>query len=394
MKHSVAAKSLLGPKGIVENPLVEVEDGRIVRIRAHGATHGAAHRTGGVASTADFLFPDAVLSPSYFDVHIHGAAGRDLMEGTREALHTVENFLGAHGVGAFFPTTVTSPVEKTLHALDLLAGEIERGSPEKGAVPLGIHLEGPFLSPAKRGVHPASCLLEPSIPQFDRFWQVARGHIRLMTIAPELPHALELIRHATALGVRCSLGHSNALMSEAAAGFEAGASTATHTFNAMRSLGHREPGVAGFVLDNADLYADIICDGFHVAPEMVRLFFKAKGPERAILITDALAPTGMPEGKYKVGDLEVEVQGGHCVSGGIIAGSILTMDQAVRNFLKFTGCELPVATRLAAHNPAKMAGLDPDWGSLEEGREANMIALSPKGDLVQVFRAGKPVLPV
>lgn len=291
-----------------------------------------------------------------------------------------------------------------MQALDQLAGEIERAAPAEGAVPLGIHLEGPFLSHAKRGVHPAALLAQPSISLFERFWQASRGHIRLMTIAPELRDAPELIAYASALGVRCSLGHSDATASESAAGFRAGARSATHTFNAMRHIGHRDPGVAGYVLDNDDLFAEIICDGIHVDPLMVRMFFKAKGGARSILVTDGIAATDMPDGRYKLGGLDIDVRGGRCIlheslhepsrasGGGVLAGSVLTIDRAVRNFAVFTGSELPVGVALATRNPAKLMGVDAHWGALEVGREANFVALSAAGDLLQTFRAGRPLL--
>jgi N-acetylglucosamine-6-phosphate deacetylase len=234
--------------------------------------------------------------------------------------------------------------------------------------------------------------VQPSISLFDRFWQAARGLIRIMTIAPELPDALALIEHASALGVICSMGHSDASFLQAQAGFHAGARTATHTFNAMRRLDHRDPGVAAYVLDNDALFAEMICDGIHVDPAMIRLYFKAKGEEKAILVTDGMAATGMPEGKYKLGELDVEVANGRCMSGGALAGSVLTMDQAVRNFCVFTGARLEVCAQLAARNPATLMGLDQHWGRLDEGREANFVALSPEGRLLQSFRAGRPLL--
>lgn len=249
--------------------------------------------------------------------------------------------------------------------------------------------------PAKRGAHPARLLVQPSVSLFDRFWQAARGHIRILTIAPELPSALELIEHASGLGVVCSLGHSDATLPQAAAGFAAGARSATHTFNAMRALDHRNPGVAAYVLDNDALFAEIICDGVHVDPAMVRLFFKAKGVERSILITDGMSATGMPDGSYKLGDLDVEVAHGRCTiagSPGVLAGSVLTMDQAVRNFAEFTGAGMAVSAQLAGRNPARLMGVEQSWGHLEEGREANFVALSPDGRIVQSFRAGRPLL--
>lgn len=385
MRTLLTASRLLTRDGIVQHPTIVLDDGQIAEIDTRAENE---------ALPGGFSFPDTLLVPAYLDIHIHGAAGQDVMEGTAEALATIGEWIGARGVGAYLPTTVTSSIENTLRALDGIAHAIERPS-ETGAVPLGIHLEGPFLSHAKRGVHPEKLLERPSIPLFDRFWQAARGHIRLMTIAPELPEALELIEHASTRGVVCSLGHSNATYPEAAAGFGAGARSATHTFNAMHSLEHREPGIAGYVLDKDELFAEILCDGIHVDPAMIRLFFKAKGPARGILITDGISATGMPDGNYQLGNLDVTVEKGRCTlagSAGTLAGSVLTMDRAVRNFARFTGSGLPSAAALAARNPAELLGIEEEWGVLEEGRQANITVLSSTGEVVQVFRAGRPVL--
>ena len=318
MTSTITARRLLRGNEIVEYPRITVEDGRITSI--------LSRETGNAGDS----YPDATLVPAYVNIHVHGAVGHDVMEGTPQALQAVGAALAGHGVGAYYPTTVTSSTEETLRALDMIAGVIEREPSANAAVPLGIHLEGPFLSPAKRGAHTAALLVQPSIALFDRFWQAARGHIRILTIAPELPTALELIEHANRLGVVCSLGHSDATLVQAEAGARAGARSATHTFNAMRSLDHRDPGIAAYVLDDDALFAEIICDGIHVDPAMVRLFFKAKGLEKSVLITDGMSATGMPDGKYKLGDLDVEVAHGRCTtagSPGVLAGSVLTMDQ-------------------------------------------------------------------
>ena len=180
------------------------------------------------------------------------------------------------------------------------------------ACPLGIHLEGPFLSHKRRGVHPPENLLEPTLEVFERLWQAARGHVRMMTIAPELPGAIEVIAEAARRGVCVSIGHSDAVMATAQAAVKAGARHATHTFNAMRPLDHREPGILGEALTSQQLTADIIVDGIHVAPEIVKLFLRAKGLDRAVLITDATAAAGMPDGTYQLGPIEVEVKNGRC----------------------------------------------------------------------------------
>jgi N-acetylglucosamine-6-phosphate deacetylase len=383
MTSTITARQLLRGNEVVEYPQITIDDGRITSI------------LGRDRDTAGDSYPGAMLVPAYVNIHVHGAVGHDVMEGTPQALHAVGAALAGHGVGAYYPTTVTSSTEETLRALDMIAGVIEREQALDCAVPVGIHLEGPFLSVAKRGVHTAALLVAPSIPLFDRFWQAARGQIRIMTIAPELPMALELIEHARSFGVVCSLGHSDAHLAEAEAGFRAGARSATHTFNAMRSLDHRDPGIAAYVLDQDALFAEIICDGIHVEPAMIRLFFKSKGADKTVLITDGMAATDMPDGKYKLGDLDVEVSHGRCTSAGspgVLAGSVLTMDKAVRNFSSFTGIGLLASARLAARNPARLMGLDQQWGCLEEGREANFVALSPDGQILQSFRAGRPLL--
>ena len=246
--------------------------------------------------------PGALLAPALFDIHVHGAAGHDVMEGTADGVAHVSTLLAKHGVGAWLPTLVTAATDRTLRALDGLATLIEKQT-LPGAVPLGLHMEGPFLSYAKRGVHPPEYLQAPSIELFDRFWQAARGNIRLITIAPELPGALELIQRASSLGVRVSLGHSDATAAETRAGIAAGGVSATHTYNAMRGLEHREPGMLGVVLDDENLFAEIIADGRHVDPAAVRIFWRCKGAARAILITDGLSATGMPEGHYTLGEL-------------------------------------------------------------------------------------------
>jgi N-acetylglucosamine-6-phosphate deacetylase len=284
-----------------------------------------------------------------------------------------------------------------LRALESLAIAIEAEPQPLQAQPRGIHLEGPFLSHAKRGIHPASDLQKPSIELFDRFQQAARGHIRLLTIAPELSGATELIAYATSLGVRCSLGHTNALASETRAAIDAGASSATHTFNAMRALDHREPGALGVTLDSERLYAELICDGVHVAPELVRLWLRSKGTERAILVTDAMSAAGMPDGRYKLGELDVDVADGRAMLAGdlergvrTLAGSVLTMDRAVANLRQFTGATLADATRLASHNPATMLGL-PELTRLAPGSSANLNRFDGSGRLVGTYIQGELV---
>jgi len=365
---------------VVERPIVLLDDGLIASVGTQ--TEMSLPQGRHVA------LPECTLAPAFFDVHIHGCAGHDSMEATESALSAMGRFLARRGVGAYCATTVTAPLDALLQSLSGLAKLMQK--PLEGARPVGIHLEGPFLSPHKRGAHAESQLLTPSVALFDRMWQAAEGTIRVMTIAPELPGAEETIAHATKLGVRISLGHSNADSEAARRGVKAGGVTATHTFNAMRPLDHRDPGILGEVLTNDALFAEIICDGMHVDPVAVRLFRKAKGADRAMLMTDAMAGTGMPDGRYRLGELEVRVENGRCVIGeNTLAGSTLTMDRAVQNFMAFTGAGLAETIGLATRNPARMVGLDDQIGALTVGRSADIAVLSPKNEIVETFLRGE-----
>ncbi len=382
MQTVVTAERLWDGTSLHQHPLILIEDGKIDSIATRETTQLPAG-----ARVLDF--PGATLGPSFFDVHIHGAAGHDVMEATSEALDTMGTFLASHGTSAYLATTVTAPLDATLRALDGLANQIAK-LPEPGrARPLGIHLEGPFLSHQKRGVQPPEHLLAPSIATFDRLIDAAHGHVRLMTIAPELPGAIELTAHATSRGVRVSVGHSNATAAETRAAIAAGAVSATHTFNAMRPLDHREPGILGTVLTNDDLYAELICDGVHTDPEIVRLWWKAKGPERSILVTDAMAAAGMPEGEYQLGGFPVHVHEGRATARGVLAGSVLTLDRALANFIQFTGANIEQALPLLSSNPAAMTGLAHRAGSLAPGKSANLVAIDATGRLVSTIIGGR-----
>lgn len=371
--RTITARRLLTDIGLIEYPVIEIaDDGTIA----------------GIASDVTIRSEDA-LTAAFLDVHTHGAAGHDVMEATPAAMSAVGRFLATRGVAKYLPTTVTAPVDMTLRSLQAIADAIERsGEGEPGcARPIGIHLEGPFISHAKRGVHPAAEIQPPGIALFDRMWEAARGAILLMTIAPEIPGAPDLIRHAVGRGVRVSIGHTNATAAEARDGIAAGAVSATHTYNAMRALDHREPGVLGVVLDDENLFAELICDGVHVAPEGVRLWRKAKGAKRAILVTDAMSAAGMPDGEYTLAGMPVQVARGVCLSGGVLAGSVLTMDRAVANLREFTGANLEEAVGMASTNPAAMLGR-PELTRIAAGQRADLNRFAADGQLIGTYLGG------
>lgn len=382
------AGRLLTPTDAVEHPVMLVDEGRIVEI----FTQRSRQLPAGASA---FDFGDGVIAPGYLDLHIHGSAGFDVMDDAPEALPAIEQKLARHGVTGYFPTTVTAAMDATLHALERLAEAIEKR--ERGrlanldgngrAVPLGIHLEGPFLSHARRGVHAPENLLAPTVNLFEKFWQAARGRIRMMTIAPELENVLEVIAEAGRRGVCVSLGHSDADFAAAERGIEAGALHATHTFNAMRPLDHRSPGILGAVLTDRRVSADIIADGVHLDPAIVKLVANAKGPRQTVLITDATSATGMPDGHYHLGSLAVEVRDGKCMADGKLAGSILTMDVAVRNLARFAEWDLGQAVAAASSNPARVAQIA-GKGVLAAGADADFAVLNAQGEVLQTFIGG------
>lgn len=384
MRTEVSAAWLWDGDSLLADPVLEFEDGKVTSI----GTRAGQEQPNGVKRIE---FADAVLAPAFLDIHIHGAAGHDVMEATPESLDAVSRFLATRGTGRFLATTVTAPMDATLRSLEGLAKRLkEAQEPEwVGARPLGIHLEGPFLSHAKRGVHPPEFLLSPDIAVFERMWEAAEGRIRLMTLAPELPGAEELAAHAVSRGVRVSLGHSNATAAETRPAISAGATSATHTFNAMRPLDHREPGILGTVLSTDSLYAELICDGIHVDPTLVPVWWRSKGADRAILVTDAMSAAGMPDGEYTLGGFPVMVANGRASANGVLAGSVLTLDRAVKNFVAFTGAPVETVVPLVTRNPAAMTGLQDAAGHLRAGASADFVALGKDGQLLASFVGGE-----
>lgn len=389
MKTVFTARRLFTPIEEIQQAFVVVEDGRITDVAS-----GVERQPPAQAPAIDF--GDNVIAPSFLDIHIHGGAGVDVMRTSGSDLARFGRFLAQHGVTGYFATTVAAPLDDTYQALNRLADAIEAAQNATGfngdpvvARPLAIHLEGPFLSHKRRGVHPPENLVEPTPKIFDELWQAARGHVRMMTIAPELPGALEVISEAARRGVCVSIGHSDADMATARNGIAAGARHATHTFNAMRPLDHRAPGIIGEVLSDDRITADLIADGIHVSPEVVTLFLRAKGAERAVLITDAISATGMPDGRYQLGFIDVDVRDGKCTANGSLAGSVLTMDRAIRNVTQFSNWTLRDAVRAASLNPAIAAGMASTCGALKPGAPADFVVLNEKGEVLKTIIGGR-----
>lgn len=381
MRTLVTADHLWTGSAFIDLPILLIEDGRIASIESRIKTP---------EPTADerIDFTGNTLSPAFFDVHFHGAAGHDAMEATPTALSAIGRFLASRGTGSYLATTVTAPMDLTLRAISGLAKLLNATADPTQARPIGIHLEGPFLSHSRRGVQPLAHLLEPNIATLDKMIDASEGHARLITLAPELPGAVEFAAHAISRGVRVSIGHSNATSAECLPTIAAGAISATHTFNAMRPIDHRDPSILSTVLTNDSLFAELICDGIHVSPEIVKIWWKMKGRDRGLLVTDAMSATGMPDGTYQLGGFDVQVANGKATADGVLAGSVLTLDRALENFISFTSASLDDALRLLTLNPATMTGFQNQTATLAPGQPANILAINKKGQRIASLQNG------
>ncbi len=380
---ALTARTLLTPLERINRPILFIEDSVIAEVTTQESRE--------IPKGCRVLhYADAIIAPGLIDIHVHGGAGFDVMDNSPTALQSIEQSMAKHGVTTYFPTTVTAPMDVTLAALDRLAEAIEKPAESSARLrskPAGIHLEGPFISHARRGVHPAEDLLPPSVGVFNKFWEASRGHIRVMTIAPELDGALEVIREAGSRGVVVSLGHTDATAEITRQAIEAGARHATHLFNGMRPMTHRDPGIVGEALANAQLAVEIIADGIHLDPSIVKLVLSAKEKENIILVTDGTAGTGMPDGQYHLGTFKFEVKDGKCLADGHLAGSLLTMDRAIRNVMDFAQLDLQQAVIPATVNPGRATG-KAHSGELKAGTAADIVVFSPTGEIRRTIIAG------
>ena len=309
------------------------------------------------------------LVPGFIDLQLNGGFGHDFTQNP-ESIWSVSNQLSQYGVTTFLPTIITSPLATIEHAQTVLAGGPPPGF--YGAKPLGLHLEGPFLNPQKKGAHNPCHMQHPQLLD----WSPAT-QIRLVTLALELPKATAIIQALTEQGVIVSAGHSLATYSEACNGFTAGIRYATHLFNAMPSLHHREPGLIGAVLADERITVGLIADGVHVHPALIKIVWQILADGRLNLVTDAMAALGMPSGTYQLGDFEVIVRDTSAQRpDGTLAGSVLSLDQALRNLITYTGCSLTEALPSITTTPAQLLGLSHCKGHVAPGYDADLALLN------------------
>lgn len=366
----IAGGTVIAPDAVFSPGWVDIRAGRIV-----GCGAGEPPRE------PDFSFPESTLAAGYVDIHTHGGGGSSFNDAdTAVAVARITATHRDHGTTTMMASLVTVPLDEFERTVSALAGLVEQG------LLAGIHLEGPWLSPAHRGAHDVKLLREPDAATVDRLMRAGRGSVRMVTIAPELEGGLAAVRQIVGFGAVAAIGHTDANYDMTRQAIAAGATAGTHVFNAMRQIHHREPGPALALLEDPAVFAELIADGVHLHPAIVR--FIIESPSRPVFVTDAMAAAGADEGEYKLGALDVSVSDGQArLADGTIAGSVLTLSEAVRFAVHTAGVPVEVAVRAATQNPADMIGLA-DRGRLAPGNRADLIVLDAGLQVTATLQAG------
>jgi N-acetylglucosamine-6-phosphate deacetylase len=397
---AIYASRILTPQEQLADSVILTENGRITAI-------GHRDEVKIPSGAIDYVAAGMTVVPGFVDVHIHGAGGHDVMEATPAALDCITSTVARYGTTSILATTVTASVDETCRSLQGIAEYIRAhekreniepnvepnvvpdvepnndqqnpapATPDLAAEILGIHLEGPFISKARRGVHPPDAIARPSVEILEKFRAASDGLIRIITIAPEIPGALDLIRYAVSHGIVAAIGHTDANFEQTQAAIQAGARHSVHFYNAMRPFSHRDPGVIGAILTEPDVTAEVIADGIHVAGPAIQVLLGTKGFDTVLLASDATAATGMPDGNFRLGNFEVIVKDGVCRNAeGKLAGSTLTLDRALR-YIVALGVPLIDAVRMATILPARRISLAGKKGILAVGADADLVVLTP-----------------
>ena len=354
---------------------IEIEDGKILRV---GKDLPRKEEDLAVDCAGSYT-----VVPGFVDVHIHGCAGADTCDATREALEAMAAFLLAHGVTSFCPTTMTTSRE-TIQAALLAAKDMMDHPMEGGARVVGVNMEGPFIAKERKGAQKEEDILPPDFPLFQRFYEESGGIVRLVDVAPEQPGGLDFVEKASQL-CTVSIAHTTADYDQAKAAFDKGVTHATHLFNAMSGLHHRKPGVVGAVFDDSRVRGELICDGFHIHPAVLRAAFRLLG-DRAVIVSDSMRANGMPEGEaFDLGGQMVTVhQGKALLPDGTIAGSVTNLHQEIKNLVSF-GVPFEQAVKAATLLPARAIGLDGEIGSIAPGKRADLVVLDENLDIAAVY---------
>jgi N-acetylglucosamine-6-phosphate deacetylase len=327
--------------------------------------------------------------PGMIDVHIHGVAGADTMDATHNSLEKMTSTLPKEGTTSFLATTITQSISAIEMALENAAEFISKPGAIGHAEVLGIHLEGPFISSQRAGAQPVEHIIKPNLELFKKWQNIAKENIKLVTLAPEEENGYELVKYLREKNIVASIGHSDATADEVHEAVRVGATHVTHLFNGMRGIHHREPGTVGAALSNDNLFVEIIADGIHIHPETINLSYRLKTSNKVILITDSIRAKGLSQGTYDLGGRDVTVTDSKAyLSDGTLAGSILPMKSAFKNFMGFTQCSLEDIITMTAINPAKQLNVFDRKGSLQSGKDADFVLLDENYDVLMTFCKG------
>lgn len=376
MKGLKNVTAYIAGKGLIKTDIA-IGDGKIAAI--------------GKLDVEPIFETDGIVLPGFIDEHIHGAGGADAMDGTEEALQTISEYVAKEGTTGFLATTMTQSPENIGKALKNVKNVREKGE-YKGAEVLGVHLEGPFISPKHVGAQPLEYVAKPAPETFDKYNELSGGNIKIVTLAPEVEGGLDLVKHLKNIGVVASIGHTGAKFSDVEAAVAAGASNVTHTYNAQTPLHHREAGVVGAAMLFDELNCEMICDTIHVSVPAIRIFVKNKPHDKFTLITDAMRAKGMPDGLSELGGQQVYVKNGEArLADGTLAGSVLKMNVAIKNLVEKAGVSLTEAVDFASANPAKNLGLYDERGSIEVGKRADFAVMDKDFNILCTVVGGKLV---
>lgn len=379
-RYLISGGRIITPFEKLENHEILLGEGKILRISVQGTIQDYDNRVDAAGKT---------VVPGFIDVHVQGAGGADVLDGTPEALDSISRTCARFGVTGYLATTVYRPRGDNNH-LSTAARGCDRD--QRGAELLGIHLEGPFIAKGKRGMIQEDCLAEVEDVTFARIQELTEKHLCMMTIAPELPGALSLIRRLPAAGVVASFGHSTADYGQTKAGIRAGIHHVTHLFNAMMPMHHRDPGPLPALLESPEVSAQVIPDGVHIHPAVLRMAVQLLTEGRLILISDGMQAMGLPEGRYLYNGLDYESKNGTArYLDGTLIGTSLGISELIDRCIAHTGCSLMHAVRAASYNPASVLGLQNRKGSLEQGKDADLVLLGPDLKVDRTFRAGRCV---
>lgn len=376
--------------GVVLTPFEMVEDAVVL---IEGTKIKAVKPRAEVEIPADYRqisVEGLIIVPGFIDQHLHGGGGGEVMNGTVAGLAETAKFHAVHGTTAFLATTMAATKAQLMEI-----GEAYRGfqaGEYKGATCLGLHLEGPYLARRFAGIHDSECLREPSFEEIDELQRLSNEGLKMITMAPDVPGVLELGKKLSNEGIVCSIGHSNADCETAILAADNGFRCITHCFNQIRPFHHREPGVVGAALTDPRFSIEIIADGEHLHPKTIDLAWRLKGPEQVILVSDAMLPTGLLDGAYNSAAGELWLERGRLVNcQGRLAGSVTTLEVALKNLMDYTDCELTDALRTITYNPARNLGINKHKGSLYPGKDADIVVLTPQLEVVMTMIGGEVI---